>query len=568
MCDTKPGGCTQCRRARRECPGYRVQVDVIFHDQSENVIRKAKASEARRAAFSSKSSPEVRSTLEHGGDAGVEDPDGLELVTQQRFDTIFSIRPTLEERATCHFFFHYIIGIHPPADGALDNLSVLYKANVVDETLATAVRAVSLASYANHMRSSELTDKSRYQYTRAISLANSALSCPESAVENTTLLSVMILGMFEVIGGRSQRSVKAWLEHVRGSAALIKLRGYEQLNTLIGRRLFLQAMTGILTSCIQLMIAIPENLMEMTRRLPDVMNFQEDWVRRSIKLHLAMLEVNQLRAAIAKGTITDRHAILAQAVELNQGITSILDDPPAQWQFHYFPADDQPGSADVFYHGFAHNYSDTTVATMWNAARVMRILLNESIRDNLLKGFAVKPPVFTLPEHTAQFQLSTDICYQLQAEILASVPHHLGYVRRIAPSWTTPGTTDNWRNMEQWSNDPSATEPCGEGPASESCSPDSDVTVSTSGTAVSSPFFYATGSSNPARATGGLNLLWPLFLAGMMEVSTDEVRQYCVRIFKHIGDDMGIRQALVLAKVVESRTWIEAWHDKSSVGVE
>jgi hypothetical protein len=30
------------------CPGYRSQVDVIFRDQSDNVIRKAKASEAKK----------------------------------------------------------------------------------------------------------------------------------------------------------------------------------------------------------------------------------------------------------------------------------------------------------------------------------------------------------------------------------------------------------------------------------------------------------------------------------------------------------------------------------------
>ena len=49
-CDKIPEGCTQCLRAKRGCPGYRSQGDLIFRDESTNVVRKFKAREARKQA--------------------------------------------------------------------------------------------------------------------------------------------------------------------------------------------------------------------------------------------------------------------------------------------------------------------------------------------------------------------------------------------------------------------------------------------------------------------------------------------------------------------------------------
>jgi hypothetical protein len=392
----------------------------MFRDQSSNVIRKAKAAEAKKSESPAPQSPKSsRETTPKS-----EPVEDLELVSR-RWDPIFSIEPTLDERATCYFVFNYLIGIQSPSRGVLDNLLLLYQTNSIDDNLLTAVKAVSYASYAHHMQSTELTDVSRYQYTKSVTMTNRALQSTADAVKDSTLMSVMILGMYEILTGNTQRSLEAWMEHIRGSAALIKMRGDDQLKTPQGRRLFIQASIGILTSCVQLNIAVPKQVEDMVRRIPDYLDTDDHFVQLAFRIHLTMIEVNQFRAAIHKGKLTDLHDILSQALEFDARLSSIADNPPPE--FRYYVLRTAPNS-DIAFRDTYYVYFDLLTANLWNSVRVFRILMQEKIRDTLLKGFAAKPPVFILPEHTLQFQKSTDVCCELGAEILYSVPQHLGYV--------------------------------------------------------------------------------------------------------------------------------------------
>lgn len=400
----------------------------------------------------------------------------------------------------------------------------MHKTSVFDETLSTAVKAISYASYAHHNRSGSLEDASRYQYTKAIGLTNKALQDSEDCVKDTTLLSIMLLGMYEVITGTNQKSIQAWMEHVRGSAALLKLRGRQQLDSPIGRRLFIQANTGILVTSVQLTMPIPKAIMEMTRLLPDLIPDADDFARRAYQIHLTMLDFNQHRAAVGNGKIENPHVILARSLELDRRLSEIYEVPTPEWEYQVITSD-EIDTSHIVYNRVYHVYPDLLTANLWNAVRVMRGLLHEDLRKVLLKSFAARPPSFTLPEHTAQFQQSTDICYEIQAGVLASVPQHLGLV-------TQPDSTEPSGPISQFYRNP--------------LSEDGQRT-------------------SEARASGGLNLMWPLFYAGTMDCSTQDVRTYATENLRRIGEDLGIRQALVLARVCESMTDIEAWENKPRV---
>jgi hypothetical protein len=136
-------------------------------------------------------------------------------------------------------------------------------------------------------------------------------------------------------------------------------------------------------------------------------------------------------------------------------------------------------------------------------------MLNEIIRNTLLKGFASKPPIFTGTEYTAQFQISTDILYELQADILHSVPQHLGKFPK--PSMRSDTSTLVSRNI-------------------------------------------GGGDFTNGRMSGGTFLIWPLWFAGVMDTATEEVRQFVIMTLKSVGDDMGIRLANVLVKTVKAES--------------
>ena len=178
----------------------------MFRDQSSNVIRKAKAAEAKKSGSPAPSPNPSADTTPRP-----EPQEDLELVSQ-RWDPIFSINPTIDERATTYFVFHYLVGIQAPSRGVLDNLLLLYQTNSIDDNLLTAVKAVSYASYAHHMQSAELAEVSRYQYTKSVKMTNTALRTDTDAAKDSTLMSVMLLSMFEILTGNTQRSLEAWLE--------------------------------------------------------------------------------------------------------------------------------------------------------------------------------------------------------------------------------------------------------------------------------------------------------------------------------------------------------------------
>lgn len=65
-CDQTRPACSQCVRAKRECPGYRDQLALMFRDESTAVIRKAKAegkAENKKASSSKTSSPPHSSSV-------------------------------------------------------------------------------------------------------------------------------------------------------------------------------------------------------------------------------------------------------------------------------------------------------------------------------------------------------------------------------------------------------------------------------------------------------------------------------------------------------------------------
>jgi hypothetical protein len=63
------------------------------------------------------------------------------------------------------------------------------------------------------------------------------------------------------------------------------------------------------------------------------------------------------------------------------------------------------------------------------------------------------------------------------------------------------------------------------------------------------------------RASGGYFLLWPLYLVGCMDITTDPVRRWVIRILETIGRSMGIQQALVLATLMERQEEIMVWRE-------
>ena len=469
------------------------------------MIRKFKAKETKSKESSSHApTPASEAIDEIGPNSG----QSLEIVQQQPFPPIHNLAPAIEDRATGFFVTNFVVGLSGPTRGHLDYLIDLHKSQSVDEGLVASIQAVGLAGYSHAAHAPSLLTNARYQYLKALQHTNAALKSPTGVKKDSTLLAIFILGIFEAVTGVNQKSLKSWAEHVNGAAAVVKLRGRDQVSTPHGRRMLVQVTSSLLISCIARGLPLPDHireLMEECRKLfdtPDPAFIIQD----------TMMEFANFRAGIMKGTISDPDVIVARSLELDGILLAYHINPPVGWEYESVYTEEK---FDVVYKGRYDVYFDYWIAQVWNAMRTIRIMLHEQIRATLLRGFNSKPPRYTQSEHTAQFQISTDLVHELQAEIIASVPQHLGCISK-SPS----------ANSDRF---------------------------------ITNLMGYLDADSNMIRMSGGYFLIWPLWFCGVMDTATEEVQQYVMKILRSIGRNMGIQQANVLADVVEAKTGITVW---------
>ncbi len=513
----------------------------MFRNESNDVVRKAKARAAKIKQGSTKSSA-TSSLGSSPADAFVPDPGNFfEIVKREdrHFPTFlpptFSIAPTIEERATGFFFSNFVIGVHGPTRGHLDHLENVYNTDDMDDTLLASIRSVGLAGYSHVVQAPQLMKDARQEYMKALRLTNLALRSSKDVKKDSTLLAVMILGIFETVTGFNQRSLNAWAEHISGAAALVKLRGLEQLRTPAGRRMFIQVTSSLLISCIQRRLALPAHIIELRAEAAKYIDATEPaW-----RVQESMIAFADFRSKTRAGVITGLQSILSKALEIDGTLLEIFSDVPAGWEYETVFTNANP---DVVFDGRYHVYYDYWVAQLWNAMRTIRILLNEQIREVLLQGFSSKPPLFLGPEYTAQLQISTDILYELASDILASVPQHLGLVSKppqqsSASGSATPARSDQTSSRFLWTD------------------------FDESSAAI--PWMRRDSTAKPMiRASGGYFLLWPLFLVGCMDTTTDPVRLWVIKNLESVGRSMGIQQALVLATVVERQEEVKVWRER------
>jgi hypothetical protein len=374
-----------------------------------------------------------------------------------------------------------------------------------DVGLIAGMKAVGLAGFAHANHAPSLLKSARYQYVQALRKTNAALESPSYVKKDSLLVSIIVLSIFETVTGCNPKSLDDWAEHIKGAAALLKLRGIEQLSTIRGRRMFVQVATSLMINCMQQGRALPSFIVEWTEIAKKRTNNKEP----AFLAQELMMKFTMFRASVRDGTLSDPEVILARALEINGTILSMFTSKlPPGWEYQTIYT---TAKADCIWNGRYHLYFDSWISQIWNGMRTMRVLLNEMIRDLLLEGFSSKPPRFTRPEYTAQYQISTDVLYEMQAEILATVPQHLGYVSS---------------NPEQ--------------------------ALSTNGLLVSS----SSGGNIPTnRMSGPYFLIWPLFLTGIMDIATKEAKEFALRNLKTIGNEMGIQLAIVLATVIETNAW-------------
>jgi Fungal specific transcription factor domain len=412
QCDRIRPSCTQCMRKSIICFGYRNVSLLLFKDESDSTARKVqweKNGELYPATL-------PRQRHEHGPLA----------VTDFNTDIMpspsCSLTPSHDELAVGYFMSSYV-----PAS-PFYYLPEIYNAtaSTAQDAVSSTVLAASFASLSLHVGSGQLMNNARMHYSKALTQTNMALASPDTAILDSSLISVLMLGFYEAIAFSSHRSPTSWMTHTLGAVQLIRLRGTKQLKTDLGTRLFLQTCNNIRSSCIQLGVPVPDEFLQLYEQAKPFL----DPSIPNVRIGPLLDKIVSLRVRLLKELpVQSISGAIHEALVLDEETRALKDMLPDSWRYHVRPLHMTPRWA---YQGLAHQYPEHRVARHWNILRLTRLFLNEVVWH--MTRFVAEAKERAIPEISRHCKdldaralqaIAESNRTQIITDILASVPHFL-----------------------------------------------------------------------------------------------------------------------------------------------
>lgn len=187
--------CSQCKRARRNCYGYRTDTDTIFRSQNKNKIKVEQQRPPKYVEM-----PNVRPVL---------DTSSWNMTMYPSIPSSHTAAPipwesgSLEDQASTFFFETYW-----KSAGEQDTLVFfreLYKHKEYKPAVNNAIVALGLLGIAAQWHLADLFVTANNRYNLALRLIIPALEDPLAASKDETLATIMLLAIYEVSTPTVQR---------------------------------------------------------------------------------------------------------------------------------------------------------------------------------------------------------------------------------------------------------------------------------------------------------------------------------------------------------------------------
>ena len=317
-----------------------------------------------------------------------------------------SITVTIDERARNAFFTYYVLGFAK----TYDVLDMLYSRSSLDKHLKASVDAASLAFFSSQFHCLEAANMGWNRYLSALPLLNQALGSTETAKSDSTLLSTLLLDLFEKTTSTAPRSIESWMGHVNGALALVKMRDADQLLTHVGLRLAVRLCTNLLISCVIADEPVPPAWNDLRCAIDPLFNHDPKW-----NISALVVKFLGVRKTFKDGVMPPME-VVSLAAHLDNEFQVLAWKMPPKWRSEVIhlenPADD---CLDCHF----DRYLDRFITQTWNVLRIMRILLNDMIVNLSLKA-AGEDSFYTIVSDNAAQQMDN-----LAREICASAPQYL-----------------------------------------------------------------------------------------------------------------------------------------------
>ncbi|KAJ5151742.1 hypothetical protein N7492_010037 [Penicillium capsulatum] len=516
-CDQLRPACSQCIRTHRECPGYRDQLSLMFRDENKSVLRKvsstgdADLSKPKRSSTRSLRTASLKRTsnaITRGSLSGKSasnaaassvpcansrDVDLLQVIAGDPWQIPPEIHPSAVPCQNQAISFYLQSNAIPGNFWWGDSLVKILNepGNACKQALQASMTAVASAMMCRVRKADSMQQLARKEYFSAITLLNSALSNPRESRTNQTLAAIILLAIYELITSSAAKDVEVWTNHIKGATAILELRGIEQMSTETGRQLFMHLRSQIMISCLQRDVRLPESIFQYSEFAKAVQ--PSDAYVHDIAIITGRLTC--LRADIKAGLVMDPQEIISLASDIESELNAWHAALPSDVQFDIVPI---PQDDYLFldrcrglapYDDLYHLYPSTWAANVWNQYRCTRILLSEILLSQIrLESEALG---WFSDEAHWRLQFLQDTIRGLSVDMCRAVPYLLCAHRDFSPD----------------------------------CPP-------------------------PESYMGGMILMWPMFLAGIVEGPTHPQRLFALRCLRVIGHATGLEQAFAVMHIV------------------
>lgn len=407
--------------------------------------------------------------------------------------TVRNILPSLEDQARSYFFTRYV------PDSHFSYLPSIYAQTELAAPLRSCVQAVAVASFANERSSPNAMRKALQYYSHALRDINQVIQAPTAALLDGTIVSVLLLGLFEALMHSHQpkrTNENSSFNHNQGALALLELRGPEILKREMGFQVFIQVSSSIRLSCLQRQQRVPARLMKFHQRALPFLDPENPKVR----LFPILDRFIELQARIAEDKLQYSLEVVVEAARLDGECQHLMSTIHAEQHYAYVVVD----SEDHWAYGSIHQYPNGNVAQWWNSMRMTRIFLNKIIMHQLPPSDTVYVTCISGAQQAGAYTSPLPIITSMAAEICASVGQFIHEVE-------------------------------------------------------ASKIERSRSQSNTAVMGLLSRLFWPLCAVGETETIPYPMKAFASRCLHYLGTEAGFPQAVEAAKLIENQNLDANW---------
>lgn len=304
-----------------------------------------------------------------------------------------------------------------------------------------ALLATALVSQSNQLKVDWMSMKAAKHYGRALLSLADALKDPKEAKNDTVLVAMFLVSLYEAVSGHRPSGLLFDLNHFIGRSSVLRLRGIELLKTHVERSLFHITFCQMMYNCISRNEQPPLEAESWLEQFPEHIHFQ------LVKCHLRTARLGADAHKIfahytgESSSVISLLQILKKAIAIELDYQDWYEAATGPYKFRQVRrASQSVDSSSMKAPSFCrHSYKDIWVAHIWNAFRGSRIHLHEVLLHTIDLICAHASATLLSDDLYKTTLQSRSIVDEMVTDICASISFSIGSADSAAASPASEG---------------------------------------------------------------------------------------------------------------------------------